>query len=201
MKAAEKLADGRRFHEIVLDDVVAEAGVGKGTIYRYFRDKDDLFFQTAMHGFEGLCEMLTGLSDDGDFAGRLVGACERISGFFRRRRAMFRMMHGPEWQSRRTGAGMRQQWKAHRRRLVQALAAVIRQGMDEGAVRADLPADTLAAFLLGMLRTRARETELADEPLGIDVTVDLFLRGAGAAPPARPAGRTRRKPARKRSRT
>ncbi|NJL30924.1 MAG: TetR/AcrR family transcriptional regulator, partial [Phycisphaerales bacterium] len=30
------------------------AGVGKGTIYRYFKDKDDLFFSTAAQGFEDL---------------------------------------------------------------------------------------------------------------------------------------------------
>ena len=44
MRAAEKLFTSRRYHEISLDAVVQEARVGKGTIYRYFQSKDDLFF-------------------------------------------------------------------------------------------------------------------------------------------------------------
>ena len=38
--------------------VKSEAKVGKGTIYLYFENKDDLFFQTATWGFEELCELL-----------------------------------------------------------------------------------------------------------------------------------------------
>lgn len=191
MRAVEKLADGRRFDEVVLDDIISQAGVGKGTIYRYFRDKDDLFFQTAMHGFEELCGVLSGVSTDGPFADRLVTACERISSFFRRRHAMFRMMHRPEWDRHAARPGLRSQWKARRRELVTALSAVIRQGIDEGAVRRDVPADTQAAFLLGMLRTRAREPDLTENAGGIELTVDLFLRGAGIRGHAGRSGRQR----------
>ena len=58
MKAAEHLFTNRRFHEITLDQVARAAGVGKGTIYLHFADKDDLFFQVATSGFTQLCEII-----------------------------------------------------------------------------------------------------------------------------------------------
>ena len=58
MQAAETLFQTRQFHEITLDAVARQAGVGKGTIYLYFSDKEDLFFQTAVAGFDDMCEML-----------------------------------------------------------------------------------------------------------------------------------------------
>ncbi len=58
MLAAERLFLGRPFHEVTTDQVAHEAHVGKGTIYRYFKSKDDLFFETAHRGFDELCELL-----------------------------------------------------------------------------------------------------------------------------------------------
>ena len=47
MQAAERLFLGKRFHEVTTDEVAREAHVGKGTIYRHFKTKDELFFETA----------------------------------------------------------------------------------------------------------------------------------------------------------
>jgi AcrR family transcriptional regulator len=43
LDAATRLFGGQRFHEVRMEDIAAEAGVGKGTIYRYFADKEELF--------------------------------------------------------------------------------------------------------------------------------------------------------------
>ncbi|RPI59812.1 MAG: TetR/AcrR family transcriptional regulator, partial [Planctomycetaceae bacterium] len=58
MQAAEKLFTSRRFHEVTTDDIAKSAHVGKGTIYNYFKDKDDMFFQMATNGFDELCDLL-----------------------------------------------------------------------------------------------------------------------------------------------
>jgi hypothetical protein len=57
--------------------------------------------------------------------------------------------------------------------------------MASGQIRADLPADILAEYLLGMLRTRSWELE--DRPESqrkLPSVVDLFLNGASL--PSRP---------------
>lgn len=179
MQAAEKLFTNGRFEEITLDEVVRCAGVGKGTIYRYFVDKDDLFFQTAMNGLEELCQVLqASAAERASFPDQLLDACRQISSFFHRRRPLFSMMQGQECRMETCGVSRRKQWETRRRQLVASLAVVLARGTSEGKVRGDISAEVQAAFLLGLLRTRARDAELAELPNSLDMAVELFLQGA-----------------------
>jgi AcrR family transcriptional regulator len=40
------------FHSTSMQDVIAEAGLSAGAVYRYFRSKDDLIVATAAHGLD-----------------------------------------------------------------------------------------------------------------------------------------------------
>jgi AcrR family transcriptional regulator len=200
MLAAEKLSSTRRFHEITTDQVAEAARVGKGTIYRYFQDKDDLFFQTAVSGFDSLCDLVRRkVPEAAPFHEQLLEACREIGTFFARRRQLFRMMQAEDFRMALVGGSMMDRWVAHRKQLVAAVADVIRKGVAEKAVRGDLPPEVLADFLLGMLRTRARDLEDAPEAVRrYEVVLDLFYRGASsgdaanaAAPPGRGARRKR----------
>lgn len=182
MRATETLFASRRFHEITLDEVIREAKVGKGTVYRYFKDKDDLFFETAMAGFDELCDVLLKAASRNDpFDEQLLRTCRRISAFFRKRRPLFRMMHSEEWRVQWRKGGFRRRWHDHRKRLDAAATEMIRRGIAEGALRRDIRPAILARFLLGMLRTRSRGAAHAVTGSGgLALVVDLFLRGAGA---------------------
>jgi hypothetical protein len=64
------------------------------------------------------------------------------------------------------------------------VADIVRRGVAEGQIRRDVPAEALASFLLGMLRTRARDLEDAPRPVRrLETLIELFCRGAGAGPP------------------
>lgn len=183
MRAVEQLFTSRRFHEITLDDVAQAAGVGKGTIYRYFKDKDDLFLQTVMAGFDELCDVLRSATPaDATFEEQLRAACSRISDFFERRRQMLRMMQSEDARLRLAKGGSREQWMAQRRKLVDTMAGIIDAGVEEGRIRGDIPSEVLAAFLLGLMRTRAHElTDTPQARLSDGDIVELFLNGAGQA--------------------
>jgi len=72
----EKLFTSRRFHKITVDDVAQAAQVGKGTIYRYFQNKDDFFSQTATAGFDDLCELLCRkVPENSSFFEQLLSEC------------------------------------------------------------------------------------------------------------------------------
>lgn len=195
MQAAEKLFRNRRVHEITIDEVAAAAGVGKGTIYLHFRDKDDLFFQTATAGFDDLCELLwRRIPEEAPFAEQLLGACEQISAFFKERRQLFRMMQTEEWRMYWCRGAMRERWLARREKLIDAVTRIVRKGLAEGAIREDLPPETLAVFLLGLLRTRGRAPAKSPEAkTSLKLLVDLFYRGAGRSGKGRAPKRQKRR--------
>ena len=75
----------------------------------------------------------------------------------------------------------REEWQKRRSGLAEALGEILAGGVASGRIRADAPPETLAMFLLGMLRTYARDLEGADgAPQDLAWVVDLFCRGAGA---------------------
>src|SRR3954447_8557196 len=57
---AAKMFATRPFHKVKLDDVAAEAGVGKGTLYIYFKSKEDLYFWLIFDAFDRLVGQLAG---------------------------------------------------------------------------------------------------------------------------------------------
>jgi AcrR family transcriptional regulator len=180
MEAAVRLFRSRQFHELTLDEVAAEADVGKGTIYLYFSDKNDLFFQTAVAGFDEMCERLLASATEGAcFRDRLVTACQTISDFFRERRPLFRMILSEGERALGRGASLRQRWLEHRKKMTAIVTEIVAQGVASGDVRADVPAEIMAEYLLGMLRTRSWELE--DQPESrrtLDSVVEMFVNGA-----------------------
>lgn len=180
LDAAEKLFKHRRFHEITLQEVAQAAKVGKGTIYLYFEDKDDLFFQVATSGFDELCEVVERHgAPDAPFMERLLAMCEEVSSFFERRIEMFNIIQAEAaWMPGGAKGKLMQRWGRRRRKLVEATVKILKQGVDEGVVRPDLPVDVMAMYLLGMLRTRTRDLlDFPKEHRSHHVLVELFCNG------------------------
>jgi len=202
MGAAERLFATGRFHEITLDRVAEIAGVGKGTIYRFFADKDDLVLRVALSGFDEICGLVKAKAgEDIPFRDQLSSACRTISAFFEGRRQLFRLMQSEDARLRLCQGPHSQEWNDRRCNLVSALAMILRRGAEEGALRKDAPPEVLAAYLMGMMRCRARDLAEAPEPWrGLDSTLDLFINGASQESGAhvRPVTPARRRQTRRR---
>lgn len=186
MQAAEQLFRTRRVHEITLDEIARQADVGKGTIYLYFSDKEDLIFQAAVAGFDEMCLRLrqsvaTGVA----FREALLRTCETISGFFQARRPLFRIILSEgERDMESSGVGLRQRWRERRKTLTEAVTTIVAQGISSKEIRADVSADVLAEYLLAMLRARSWELEDRREAQrSLATVVDLFINGAGLPVP------------------
>lgn len=183
MKAVETLFTSRYVHQITLDDVARQANVGKGTIYRYFKDKNELFFQTAISGHDRLCELVKrSVPADATFEEQLLGACREIRDFHRRHRPLLRMMRSEDARMSLSKGSMPKRWAHQRKKLVAAISEILARGVGEGKVRADVQVEMLARCLLGMLRAYSRgHRDPAEPDNGFEQLVDVFLNGAGAA--------------------
>lgn len=58
LKVAERLFAAKPFHEVKLDEVAAKARIGKGTIYIYFKNKEDLYVCLIRDGMSSLIVQL-----------------------------------------------------------------------------------------------------------------------------------------------
>src|SRR4051794_12024636 len=61
LQAAGHLFGAQRFHEVRMEDIAAEAEVGKGTLYRYFTDKEELYLALVARSAD---QMLVRLRED-----------------------------------------------------------------------------------------------------------------------------------------
>lgn len=183
LTAAEVLFTTRRFHEVTMDDVCREAGVGKGTIYRYFKDKDDLFQRLITSGAEELCEILQSESAASDpFAHQLRRVVGRLRQAMQRKHDLFRLMQSEETRKIAFNEATRAQWKQRRKVLLEATAAFLKRGVENKALRDDIAPEALATVLLGMLRSLTWHGEpLPDGEESTSLLTDLFLRGAAVA--------------------
>ena len=180
MRAAERLFHNRRFHEVTLDQVAVAAGVGKGTIYRYFADKDDLIFQLATTGFEDLCRRVEECATaECPLRVRLLRIVKAMCDYFDERIEMFAIIHAESaWMPEGEG-GVRERWQELRMRIPKIVEAAFSEGMKAGEIRNDLPADVLAFYFLGMTRVLVRDLK-RDHPMPDqqERIVELFLMGA-----------------------
>ncbi len=180
MKAAESLFADRRYHELTIDEIAKVAKVGKGTVYRYFKDKEDLFMQTAGWGWEELCDALEqGMPKGAPFEVTLLRACEEMGGFFSKRWQLLRMMQELEQRgglSKLSKGYMRQGGE----RLQTAIAGIMKQGQQEGRLRKDVKPVVLAALFRGLLRPMSPVMWQMERKKRYALVVEIFCRGAGA---------------------
>lgn len=186
IRAAERLFSSRRYHEVTLDEIARAAKVGKGTIYLHFRDKDDLFIQTASAGFDQMAERIQeALSADGTFDAKLRAVARPMRSFFEGRRWIRAILHemrggAPGFRSR-----LCEERRGHFRRLEDLLAPEFRDAAAAGRVRKDLDPKALARLFFVFIggHARAFEDELKMS-LSLDMMIDIFLCGVCGSAPA-----------------
>jgi len=174
LAAASKVFAARQYHEVLCDEIAAEAGIGKGTIYRYFRTKEDLYFATILHGYEAINESLaTAISGESTPGRRLERIAREILEYFWDRRYFYSLLYRNEQRF----LAQEGRLKKNREHLVNLVERTIREGIDAGAFRR-VDAKTAAELFLGMIRAInvfRRESDLLDELVA--ELIGLWTRG------------------------
>jgi len=171
----------RDYHEVQMDDVVAACGVGKGTLYRYFPSKQDLYFAVM---FDGIAHLRQELEDAGGTeeppARQIRRIVHRTLAYFWDRRFFFSLIHRNEHKPAREA----REWLRHREALSGVIRNTLASAMAAGHVRRVDPR-IATEMLLGMMRGVNRY-RTSDDRLEKCVTavVDVFMRVVGT-----PAGR------------
>ncbi|NBO92463.1 MAG: TetR/AcrR family transcriptional regulator [Planctomycetia bacterium] len=97
LEAAARLFASHRFHEAKMEDIAALAEVGKGTIYRYFQDKEALYLALLERATVGLLDRLKdAVASDPAPRGRLVALTQAVLDFFDEQPHLFDLIQHAE---------------------------------------------------------------------------------------------------------
>jgi AcrR family transcriptional regulator len=147
LDAASRVFAEREFHEVLIDDVAEAAGTGKGTIYRYFETKDELYLATLAHGFEVLLEALAPNLRERAPARRLEGIARETLRFSWNQQHLYMLLNRDEARLREPQAKL----KKNRERVVRLVQEAIVEGIGSGAFQGVDPR-LGAELFLGMIR-------------------------------------------------
>ena len=150
LTAAAGLFATQPFHKVLLSDVAEAAAVGKGTLYIYFKSKEDLYLSVLYSGFSGLVNRLRERMDKDTHspAENLEAMIREIVRFAYQNPHLFEVMRTiPGWE-----AIDRTRWDAKRMELKALIESVIRTGIAQG-VFLDAHPEFTARYIPGCVRS------------------------------------------------
>jgi AcrR family transcriptional regulator len=180
LNAAARLFGTQRFHEVRMEDIAAEAEVGKGTLYRYFADKEELYLALLTRCSVQIVQRLEVELQQAEGARRRLEVLVRaIIDYFDEHPHLFdliqraEVMRGPE---------MDFPWQRTRDELIRIVTGVFNEGREQGEFTVRNP-QVSVLMLLGGLRSVIR---FGKQPRPDDLSKEIvedFLRGVDAAAP------------------
>jgi len=171
LDAAARLFGSQRFHEVRMEDIAAEAAVGKGTLYRYFDDKEELYLALLERASRQLVERLhQELAHLQEPHAKLTAIVSGILTFFDEQPHLFDLIQRAE-----VLRGPNASWQVTRDEVFRMTREALEEGRRRGefVVRdPELAMTMLLAGLRGIIRFyKQRPRDLAER------IVDGMLRG------------------------
>jgi AcrR family transcriptional regulator len=174
--AAMRVIARRGMAAATMQEIADEAGVAKGTIYLYFRDRGDVVekaFESAMSDLHQRVE--EALETPGTFEQKLRAMLAAEINFFQTHREFFRLYislrypEGNAQQQRRQKRHSQPQYKSR----VERVAKVLSEAMDRGEIR-QMDAMRLALFIIEGSSAVVIERVLDEAPPSEEADIELI---------------------------
>jgi len=150
VECAGKLFGSRPFHKVTLDDIAAEAGVGKGTLYVYFSNKEELFLSVVREGFGRIITQLKKRFENSNVS-PTEGLKQIVADLFK-----FAFTHPEYFELMRTAPALfykkDPQWSEMFNSLTRLIDGVISAGVRSGEF-VDPHPELTAVFIPGLVRS------------------------------------------------
>jgi AcrR family transcriptional regulator len=175
LQSAAELFAEREFDLVLIDEVAAHAGVGKGSVYRQFKSKEELYAAAVINGFTELQHeiraALTGCVSVRDQVATIVRHSVK---FFWTRRQFFALLRDPK----ALPPSQERQYRAQRNDLARLITGVLDEGVRRGAMKPGIDTRLAAESLLGMMRGINRYgREYTTPDRAVDIIASTFLDG------------------------
>ena len=183
LSAAEKVFAAKGFFPTTMSDIAREAEFGTGTLYKYFKSKEDLYFTLIDEKVEEINHLVKAELSQKTLA---VERIKKVLGlqfeFFEQNRDFLRIYISErnrfEWTVKDDlGKGIHEKMVTY----IDILAGVMRQGVKEGEFKSMNPLD-LAHALVGIANSFIFEWLISPQPYPLisklDTVFEIFLGGA-----------------------
>lgn len=151
---ATKLFSRKDYHSVCLSDIAAKAGVGKGTLYVYFKSKEDLFISVRVEGYMKMYRYLQKNIDidSGEPLANLYKIIYETVSYSYSNPAVFQILRN------NTTARMNPQINQTRKQVIALTTSVIEKGVAAGVLSDARPSYT-ANYLLDVVRSGLSQSE------------------------------------------
>jgi len=175
LESATALFAEREFDRVLIDEVAESARVGKGSVYRRFGSKEELYAAVVIAGFDELQEQIrAALAGTITTREQVATIARQALHFFWNRREFFALLRDPKALPPAQARAYREQ----RERLARMLSEVLRDGIERGAIRGDIDTRLAAESMLGMVRGLNRYgREFATPEVAVETIITIFLEG------------------------
>lgn len=185
LEAAVRLFAEQGYHSTSMDDLVAESGLSKGSLYWHFDSKDDIILAVLERVFDRELYHLEALLDaEGPAADRLRAlALLTADDIASQRKLLALVFESYSLTARRPAAG--QAIRDYLARYQRLLSQMISAGQEQGDLRpgdSSAMATAIIASFEGLLMLWALEPEGIDLRSQVSGTMEIILRGITAEP-------------------
>ena len=182
LDAAQHVFFERGLYAATMDEIAEKAELSKGTLYLYYKSKEDLYLAVMMRGTEILRDKFTDVANSGESAAKmLIDLGEAYVSYFTDHKEYFRMIHfmqTPQFHKQVTD-DMKKNCGTLNRRVWDLVIGILQRCIDEGVLRKDLNPIDVGVILWSSataLMTRIdSEYPIWKESFHIDLTQTLKL--------------------------
>lgn len=182
LEAAIKVFAGNGYHQSTVSKIAREAGVADGTIYLYFKNKDDILVQFFNYKTKQVFERFR------EEVNRGGSALEKLRNLVRRHLAEFQrdrnMAIVYQTETRQTSRRAEAQIKEMSKMYLDLIAEIVESGQAEGCIRKNLYLSLVKRFIIGavdeVINTWLHAGSQYDLVSMADPLVDLFVNGIGS---------------------
>jgi TetR/AcrR family transcriptional regulator len=182
LNAAQAIFFAKGLQTTTMDEIAERAELSKGTLYLYFRSKEDLYLAVLLRGTEIMYHMFLDMAQKPiPILHRLKGLAEAYFHFYRSYPDYFRMLdffETPHFH-KQVSEEMHQQCSRANQRMWDLAGSLIREGQEQGMIHPQIAAAEAAVMVWACANGVIRQIDRSDEywraHLGVDLEKALFI--------------------------
>ncbi len=148
LDVAKRVIEEKGFYNTRMDDIAELAGVAKGTLYLYFKSKDDLFTKLMEREYNKVVSGLVQVaSSKDDVISKLDAVIEGFLKYMEENREFFLsiMYEAPSIKK----DNLRKKIRENNRTIQENLGKLVEEGVREGVIRDDVEVPVIVGSIIG----------------------------------------------------